>query len=89
MLYRNINGLVSIKVKDFEKHTKWVLSKDEFQNAHALMGNMYSAFIDGGGLRALHGWPKEKNPFDVGVKDWFIGSSTLHLANICNWICSF
>jgi kinesin family protein 1 len=36
----DIRGLVSIKVKDFEKHNKWMMSKSQFLEAQQLMKDM-------------------------------------------------
>lgn len=38
------------------------------------MSEMYAAYIEGGGLRAIQDWPKERNPFESGMQDWLIGS---------------
>ncbi|KAJ3226400.1 hypothetical protein HK099_004978 [Clydaea vesicula] len=78
----DIRGLVSVKVKDFEKHRKWIQSKKRFLESRLLMNDMYAAYISGGGMRAINDWPKEKNPFEVSSEDWLIGSSKVTFKNI-------
>jgi hypothetical protein len=78
----DIRGLVSIKVKDFECHNKWIMSRSQFLAAHQLMKDMYVAYVEGGGLRALSDWPEDTNPFNQTAQDWLIGSGKATFKNL-------
>jgi hypothetical protein len=53
-----------------------------FLEAHQLMKDMYVAYVEGGGLRALSGWPEDKNPFNITAQDWLIGSGKATFKNL-------
>jgi kinesin family protein 1 len=78
----DIRGLVSIKVKDFERHNKWIMSSSQFLEAHMDMKDMYCQYVEGGGLRALSDWPEDKNPFFLSAQDWLIGSGKATFKNL-------
>lgn len=78
----DIRGLVSVKVKDFEAHKKWLMSKSQFLEAQSQMKDMYVAYIDGGGSRAIANWPSEKNPFLQSIQDWLIATGRATFKNL-------
>lgn len=58
------------------------MSKSQFMAAHELMKDMYVAYVEGGGLRALTNWPKDKNPFEIPCQDWLIGGGKATFRNL-------
>jgi kinesin family protein 1 len=77
-----MGDLVSVKVKDFERHTKWMMSQAQFLEAQQHMKDMYVAYVEGGGLRSLSNWPEDKNPFNITAQDWLIGSGKATFKNL-------
>ncbi|KAJ3053802.1 hypothetical protein HK102_011624 [Quaeritorhiza haematococci] len=75
------SDLISIRVKDFAMHVKWIWSKSEFMLQRLKMQEMFTAYAEGG-LEALSNWPLDRNPFETQPVDYMIGSVKVILRSL-------